>query len=77
MVDPSNDLPEFITLPTCYLAWNSNADSEPYSEKGAAVVPVYISSNREKLLCKLKLPNAGNPNERIICGVAVLVCEDE
>jgi dynein heavy chain 2 len=77
MVEPGNDLPEFITLPTVYMAWNAQKDADPHPDSSTAVVPLYISSTREKMLCKLKLPNQGSASERIIGGVAVLISEDE
>jgi len=77
MIEPADDLPEFITLPLIYLAWNSSTEQEPYSENSTTIVPVYVSSSREKLLCKLKLPNTGSANDRTIGGVALLITDEE
>jgi len=41
------------------------------------LVPVYASGNREKMLTKLKIPNTGDPNDRIIGGVAICLADDE
>jgi len=41
------------------------------------LVPVYASGAREKMLTKLKVPNNGNPNDRIIGGVAICLADDE
>ena len=37
LVDPPQNGPEFITLPTCYLAWLSATDVDPYMENTTAV----------------------------------------
>jgi len=77
LVDPPQNGPEFITLPTLYLAWLSASETDPYMDNTTALVPVYASGNREKMLTKLKVPNTGDPSDRIIGGVAVCLADDE
>ena len=69
----SEDLIELLPLPPCNLAWVKTSDPDPYSEGTTVNVPVYFSILRETLLCELKVPNAGNADDRIISGVAIFL----
>ena len=57
LVDPPNNLPEFVPLPICYMVWLPNKEEDPYPEEETGDFPVFISSTRENILCKLRLPN--------------------
>lgn len=67
--DNSSDL---AILPEFSIAWIKNNEPEPVSGE-VVMVPLYNSLEREKSLCTLALPNRGNPEERIISGVAMFL----
>ena len=77
LVNPPNNMPEFLSLPTCYICWISMGSVEPFPENELCNFPVFISSTRERTLCQLKLPNIGQMEDRIIAGVAILLSTDE
>lgn len=63
---------EVIQLPVCYMAWVGGDEPEPHAES-TVVTPIYHTLNREKLLCTIKVPNAGPQYSRIISGVALFL----
>eukprot|EP01017_Pseudomicrothorax_dubius_P047806 TRINITY_DN8621_c0_g1_i9.p1 TRINITY_DN8621_c0_g1~~TRINITY_DN8621_c0_g1_i9.p1 ORF type:complete len:156 (-),score=41.51 TRINITY_DN8621_c0_g1_i9:163-630(-) len=77
LVDPPQDLQEFIQLPICYMAWISSSDPDPYPATSLCLTPIYYDSMREKLLIKVQMPNSGSVSDRVISGVAVLLAESE
>jgi len=59
-------------LGLCYIA---NNQKDPYPENTLGEFPLFTNLNREKLLVKLKLPNTGSVNKRIISGVALFLTD--
>ena len=48
-----------------------------YEDSEVGSFPLFISSNRERVLCTLKLPNEGEMSKRIIAGVALLLTDED
>ena len=71
--DNSSDL---AVLPEFSIAWIKNTDPEPVTGE-CVKVPLYNSLEREKSLCTLTIPNQGDPEERIISGVALFLSGSE
>jgi len=69
--------PEFISLPTCYLSFIPEDQRDPFPEDQVAVLPLYPSGSREKILTKLKVLNEGTASSRIIGGVAICLTDEE
>eukprot|EP00828_Plagiopyla_frontata_P016359 TRINITY_DN2149_c0_g1_i7.p1 TRINITY_DN2149_c0_g1~~TRINITY_DN2149_c0_g1_i7.p1 ORF type:complete len:406 (+),score=66.21 TRINITY_DN2149_c0_g1_i7:148-1365(+) len=76
LIDPANNMPEFMQLPICYCAWVGEADSEPYPINQLGTFPLFLNGFREKLLTSIKIPNSGaNFDDRITSGVAFFLSE--
>lgn len=43
LVDPPNNLPEFLGLPTACLAWVSEVENEPYAANTLGVIKIFFS----------------------------------
>lgn len=42
LVDPPNNLPEFLGLPTACLAWVSEVENEPYAANTLGVIQIFF-----------------------------------
>lgn len=65
--------PDMAPLPTISIAWVPYDQSESTAAQESVLVPVYLTPERERLLCTLKLPNTGTAEERVISGVALFL----
>jgi len=65
--------PELVPLPPCALAWIGRDAPDPYPAGSTADTPVYFSTDREDLLCVVKIPSTGDESLRIIAGVALFL----
>ncbi len=68
---------EFLKIDTIYLSYidQSSPDLHPPNQSGD--FPLFISASREKILCKLNLPNDGKMSKRIIAGAALLLTDED
>jgi dynein heavy chain 2 len=67
--------PDLTPLPNIAIAWVPHDQTE--AAQDSVVVPVYLSPEREGLLCTLKLMNSGTAEERVISGVALFLSGSE
>ncbi len=64
---------ELQVLPYCYVTWQGKSEEGLYPEKITTEVPVYFGLGRENLLCQFTLPQLGDPNDKVISGVAIFL----
>ena len=68
---------ELINAPSCTIAWIPKADAMPYSASESIDVPLYNSTQRERMLLTLSLPcERGAQSKWISAGVAAF-CSGE
>ncbi|KAL4440929.1 hypothetical protein ABPG74_009342 [Tetrahymena malaccensis] len=73
LVDGAQDLPEFVQLPELYIGFIPKEEQDPYPSNTLGEFPIFSSSQREKLVAKIKIPVQGSLNDRIIAGVAFVL----
>jgi len=71
ITDQSENKVELQMLPNCYLAWLSKEEAKNLS--GTTDIPVYFTLTRENLLCQFTLPQVGNPDDKVISGIAIFI----
>lgn len=64
---------ELQPLPNCHLAWLPKEEARIYPANATAEVPVYFTLARESLLCQLTLPQVGDPDDKVISGIAIFI----
>jgi dynein heavy chain 2 len=69
--------PDLAPLPTISISWVPFDQPDPTTSQETVVVPVYLTPERERLLCTLKLPNSGPAESRVISGVALFLSGSE
>jgi len=57
--DTGGNTRELIALPTCFIGWIGQKEPNPYAEGTTVSTPIYHTLDREKLLCKIQVPNQG------------------
>lgn len=72
LVEPDNDLPEFINLPAMYIYYSVDSNA---SGANTAPFPLYSSVTRERLLAKVSLKIDGKYREKVVAGVALFLKE--
>ena len=68
---------EFMTLDTIYLAYIAQSAPDLHHPGKSGDFPLFISASREKILCKVNLPNSGHMGTRIIAGAALLLTDED
>lgn len=76
-IDPRDNMAEFIKLDTIYLAWISEEEGDLHEEALSGDFPLFITANREKILCKLNIPNDKGMSKRVIAGAALLLTDED
>jgi len=77
LVNAEASSPDLAVLPTISIAWVPNDQADAASSQDIVVVPVYLTPERERLLCTLKLQNTGTAEERVISGVALFLSSSD
>ena len=72
LTSASGDSPDLTQLPPLFVAWSQGSGDED-----GVVIPVYMSLEREKLLCTVRLPSQGQPSEKILSGTAIFLSGSE
>ena len=64
---------ELVAVPPCHIGWIGQSEAGPYPEHATVETPIYLSLDREAMLCTLQVPNHGNSSSRILAGVALFL----
>jgi dynein heavy chain 2 len=72
LTNASADSPDLTPLPPLFVNW-----SQGNGEEAGVVIPVYMSLEREKLLCTVRLPSQGSVHEKILSGAAIFLSASE
>ncbi|XP_022103094.1 cytoplasmic dynein 2 heavy chain 1-like isoform X1 [Acanthaster planci] len=67
------DSPSVCTVPTCTVAWVLKDSSEPYGPEESISLPVYYSSDREKIVTHLAVPCGGDQEHWVQTGAALFL----
>ena len=68
------DSPSVIAMPTCTVAWVTKDTPPPYPEAQCISLPIYSSSDRDKLVACLDVPCGGSNVQWVqLCGAALFL----
>ena len=68
------DSPSVIAMPTCTVAWVTKDTPPPYPEAQCISLPIYSSSDRDKLVACLDVPCGGSNVHWVqLCGAALFL----
>lgn len=73
-MDDKKQTQEFIRLPPLSLGFVHKSTAE---KGNLGEFPIYLNASREKLLCKVKLPQQGQMNDKLIAGVALFLSQND
>jgi len=76
LVDVTADAPAVQPVPPCTIAWLAPEESDPYPEQSSVGIPVYFSTDRERLLSEFKLI-CNDKASWILTGCAMFLSESE
>ncbi|CAD8135851.1 unnamed protein product [Paramecium octaurelia] len=74
LVDDMKITSEFIQLPSLNISYVEKSQPE---KNGIGDFPIYLNASREKLLCRIKLLQSGQINDKIIAGVALFLSQND
>lgn len=72
LTSASAESADLAQLPPLFVTWSQGS-----GEEEGVVIPVYMSLEREKLLCTVKLPSQGPAAEKVLSGTAVFLSGSE
>lgn len=53
--DAPSDAPELVSVPPVTISWIPKGEAEPYTERNSITIPVYFTTDREKLLTQVNI----------------------
>jgi len=63
----------FNTMPPLFVAWIPQDAPEPYPPDRSVSLPVYLDTEREKMLAELRVPCSGTEAQWVLAGAALFV----
>jgi dynein heavy chain 2 len=67
------DSPTVSEIPPCVIAWISKDSPNIYGEKDAISIPLYYSSDRDRLITRMDIPCSGSQSQWLQCGAALFL----
>ncbi|XP_064610087.1 cytoplasmic dynein 2 heavy chain 1-like isoform X3 [Liolophura sinensis] len=67
------DSPSVAAIPPCVVAWVPKDTPDPYGLDSTISIPIYASSERDRIVARLDVPCGGNPEQWLQCGAAIFL----
>ncbi|TYZ58493.1 hypothetical protein PybrP1_004198 [[Pythium] brassicae (nom. inval.)] len=75
LVEAASDAHELAAAPSCFVAYARDGAPELYAKENCLKVPLYYSTNRERVLAEIAVPISGDHARWVLAGVALFLGE--
>jgi len=77
LAEPASNASEYVDAPPLSLAYTNTSDPDPYNDTTTVVLPLYLTTTREKKVMEVRVPTQASPSKWILAGAAFfLACDD-
>lgn len=75
LVEAASDARELAAAPSCFVAYVRDGARELYAKENCLKIPLYYSTNRERVLAEIAVPISGDHARWVLAGVALFLGE--